>query len=73
MLWQQRQRCGNKPAQGNALGSQRKNGPSPERAGQFGPPFQGSSRSEQLTQGVALGWLDDAPLVRRRGRGYDTL
>ena len=56
------QRPGDKPTQGNALGG-RQNAPSPERAAQALPPFQGWGIPMGETQGVALGWLVCAPLV----------
>ena len=57
------QRPSHKPAQGNALGNPPRKPPSPERAEQGVPPFQGLGYFSSSTQGVALGWLVCAPLA----------
>ncbi len=68
------QRCGSKPAQGNALGKAFGNNPSPERADygerrRVGAPFQGSKRLSCLNPGrcpgLAWGWAFGPQITRR--------
>jgi len=62
---EEHQRCANKPAQGNALGTPSKKRQSPERAAHLVAPFQGFVREGRFSQGVALGWLVAGPLALR--------
>lgn len=57
------QRPTDKPAQGTALGTPNKDDPSPERALQLVPPFQGWILSSMGPRAVALGWLVVGPLA----------
>ena len=59
------QRPGNKPAQGNALGSARRETPALKGRHTLLRPFRAGS-VPTITQGVALGWLVCGPLAVAR-------
>jgi hypothetical protein len=67
----QHQRCGNKPAQGNALGNgmayasalKGRNNALPASMIGVVPPFQGLCVLRTNTQGAALGWFVCGPLA----------